>query len=303
MGLNASAVKILMEEALRRPFAGRLLSFGRQDIFITCDTLKELASAMKFPLDMSAPVTLSHKKDFADNGYISDTSLYKLLGFTEAVSSDASDYEDAAHVVDLNYTNIPESFVEGFDVILDGGTIEHVFHVPNVFLNIFRILRPGGRVIHFAPSSNHIDHGFYMFSPTLFWDFYHANAFEVNRCHLFMYTLNLYGGQWEVYDYRPGRLDHVSLGGLDDNLYGVICIATKTERSTGDVIPQQGKYADEVGLWKTNDPAALEAAATGAPPATGAPRPNISIRVLRRIFRRILPPDKKNIGLRIIDRY
>ena len=98
-----------------------------------------------------------------------------------------------------------------------------------------------------APSSNDFDHGFYMFSPTLFWDYYMANGYDVNVCQIFRYTTDLYAGLWDVSDYVPGALARVSLGGLDDALYGVLLIATKTERSTCDVIPQQGLYRD--GRW------------------------------------------------------
>ncbi len=49
-------------------------------------------------------------------------------------------------------------------------------------------------------------------------------------------------------DYEPGSFSNVSYGGLNNSIYGVICIATKTKESTGDVIPQQGLYNDIV--WK-----------------------------------------------------
>ena len=66
-------------------------------------------------------------------------------------------------------------------MIIDGGTMEHIFHIPNVLNNIYRMLRVGGRIIHISPSSNYVDHGFYSFSPTLFYDFYQTNKF-VKKC-------------------------------------------------------------------------------------------------------------------------
>lgn len=135
-------------------------------------------------------------------------------------------------------------------MIIDGGTIEHVFHIPNVLNNIYKMLRQGGRVIHLSPSSNHIDHGFYMFSPTLFGDFYTTNKFEINSFQLFRYTPLHHVEPWEISDYVPGCLDKVSFGGLDDGMYGICIIATKTKDSTGDIIPQQGSY---INIWKTTD--------------------------------------------------
>src|SRR5207249_3920994 len=98
-------------------------------------------------------------------------TFFKALGFSEVAAMDYSDFESARYIHDLNSSEPPEHLLENFDVIIDGGTIEHVFHIPNVLNSIHKMLRPHGRTIHMSPSSNHIDHGFYMFSPTLFWDF------------------------------------------------------------------------------------------------------------------------------------
>ena len=87
-----------------------------------------------------------------------------------------------------------------------------------------------------------------MFSPTFFWDYYMANGFDINVCQAYRYTTDWLTGLWEFSDYIPGHLTRISLGGLDDALYGVYVIATKTERSTCDVIPQQGMYKE--GRWK-----------------------------------------------------
>jgi SAM-dependent methyltransferase len=249
MGINTSAVKVFLHESRRRGLLGRLLTLGRQDVYLTADELRTtMAEFGKRPVQEIAP-SLSKKVTFAKSNFISDEYLFSALGFTECKALDASSYEEADFVFDLNRSDPPASLVDRWDTVFDGGTTEHVFHLPNALSNIFRFLRIGGRVIHIAPSSNHIDHGFYMFSPTLFWDYYKANNFEINVCQVFRYTQDLYAGAWQVCDYVPGGLTRVSMGGLDDALYGVILIATKTPNSTFDVIPQQGLYADN--LWQS----------------------------------------------------
>lgn len=241
MGISKAAVRILMRESKRRPLGGRLLTLGRQDIWISYETLMTLAAEVGVPLNRSGNVTLSHKTWFSERGYLSDDSLFRLLGFADCDSLDYSDYEGATHIFDLNSPNTPAPLANAFDVIVDGGTIEHVFHVPNALKNIFSMLRVGGRILHLAPSSNHIDHGFYMFSPMLFTDFYVANQFEIIVSQVFRYTQRHDVDPWEASNYTPGCLDPVSFGGLDDGLYGVILLATKTDQSTGDAIPQQGQ--------------------------------------------------------------
>ncbi|MBI3563089.1 MAG: hypothetical protein HY080_15375 [Gammaproteobacteria bacterium] len=249
MGINRSAVKVFLYEGQRRGLLGRLLTLGRQDVYITAEELRAtMAEFGKRPVQEIAH-SLSKKTSFAKSDFISDEYLFSALGFSECKALDASSYEDADYVFDLNRIDTPEALVDRWDTIFDGGTIEHVFHLPNALSNIFRLLRIGGRVVHIAPSSNHIDHGFYMFSPTFFWDYYNANNYEINVCQVFRYTQDLYAGAWQVCDYVPGSLTRVSMGKLDDALYGVILIATKTPNSTFDVIPQQGLYAEN--LWKS----------------------------------------------------
>jgi hypothetical protein len=248
MGINKSAVKVFLQESDRRPFSGRLLTLGKQDVYVTEPELKKIFAGYKRSLSVNGGLALSAKLDMAKSGFLSDMGLFSMLGFSQISSMDASLYEGADYVHDLNLLSPPEELQEACDCIFDGGTIEHVFHVPNALANIFTLLRVGGRIIHIAPSSNHIDHGFYMFSPTFFWDYYRANGYEINVCEVFRYTTDLYDGDWLVSDYVPGGLHRVSMGGLDDALYGVILIATKTEQTRCDVIPQQGMYSDD--LWK-----------------------------------------------------
>lgn len=248
MGINSSAVKVLVKESQARKFQGTILTLGKQDIFINESELIDIYKeySYEYPKEASGVVKLSRKPELAKSSLISDDFLFSTLGFDFIRSSDASDYEGADLIVDLNSNEIPEELNEKFDVIFDGGTFEHVFHIPNAFNNIFKMLKPGGRIIHIAPSSNHIDHGFYMFSPTLFWDYYNANKFDINTAQVFRYDVsNIYGGKWEISEYIPGSLVRVSLGGLDDGIYGVIIVATKNKSSTGDSIPQQGLYQNK----------------------------------------------------------
>jgi SAM-dependent methyltransferase len=246
MGINASAIRIFLRESEREGFGRNLLTLGRQDIFVTAAEMDGIFA--DFGRSVYVPTGTPHissKAGFAAGGFIPDEYLFSALGFKEFRSLDVSEYENADYRFDLNQPETPEHLRGSWDVIFDGGTIEHVFHLPNALANIFRMLKVGGRIIHIAPSSNHIDHGFYMFSPTLFWDYYCANFYEVNVCEVFCYRSDdVYGGKWAISDYVPGALTRVSHGGLDDGIYGIIMIATKTVETTCDAIPQQGLYSN-----------------------------------------------------------
>jgi len=254
MGINASAIRVFLIESERRRLKGSVLQLGRQDIFVKERECRRIFSEYGRDIETSrdTPI-LSQKPDLARDGFLSDEFLFSALGFSENKAMDASPYEGADYLLDMNVAETPEEHRERWDVIFDGGLVEHVFNVPNALAHIGRMLKVGGRIVHIQVSSNHIDHGFYMFSPTLFWDYYTANGYEINVCQVFRYHRDsMYDGKWAVSDYIPGGLSRVSMGGLDNGMYGIILIATKKPHSTFDVVPQQGKYANV--MWQGNVP-------------------------------------------------
>jgi hypothetical protein len=105
--------------------------------------------------------------------------FFQRIGFARMESLDISDFEGCTHLFDLNAEGVPERLRERFDYVYNGGTLEHVFHVPNALRNVFEMLKPGGFVTHGGPVNGWVDHGFYQFSPTLFLDYYFANGFEI----------------------------------------------------------------------------------------------------------------------------
>jgi hypothetical protein len=136
-----------------------------------------------------------------------------------------------------------------YDVVFDGGTIEHVFNLPQVLKNIHHLLKISGRIIHASPSHNHVDHGFFMFSPTFFNDYYTANLYNIKTFYLFKYS-SPQKSVWSVYEYKPGSIDAYSFGGFGKKMLGIWFIAKKTSASLDNIIPQQGGY---LHIWKNND--------------------------------------------------
>jgi hypothetical protein len=94
---------------------------------------------------------------------------------------DISDYEQATIVHDLNFPT-PANLHEKFDVVIDGGTLEHVFHVPVAMENCMKITKTGGHIVIITNTNNLVGHGFYQFSPELFYRIFSSeNGFEVKR--------------------------------------------------------------------------------------------------------------------------
>ncbi len=103
----------------------------------------------------------------------------ELLGAQRIESLDASGYEQATIIHDLN-TPVPSSMHGRFSCVIDGGTIEHVFNFPNAIRSCMEMLEPGGHYIGITPANNHLGHGFYQFSPELYYRVLGAeNGFEV----------------------------------------------------------------------------------------------------------------------------
>lgn len=246
MGILRGTARLLFEEHKRQPFEGSLLELGKMIVFLTPDEIDRWAREHGIELaDVEA--RLSHDPQVAAHGCIDDRTFFTKLGFDEVRSSDAVRWEGADLILDLNQPADPELH-ERFDVVFEGGTIQHVFDLPQVLRNIHAVLKPGGRVIHgILPSNNHVDLGFYMFSPTLFLDYYNANGWRIETFHFFDYIAYWTGAvmrttRFQVRDYKAGCLDPLSYGRIGNRQIGLFVVATKTDEATCDVAPQQGFY-------------------------------------------------------------
>ncbi|MFZ4984792.1 MAG: class I SAM-dependent methyltransferase [Blastocatellia bacterium] len=252
MGFVRGNVLTLLKEHKQRPFSGHCLCLGQADVYITYDTLVELARIARVALFEDVELSLSYKPELAMKNYISRETLFKSIGFDYVSALDYSKFEKAEYVFDLNSPEVPDTLKNKFDTVIDHGTIEHVFHIPNVFNNIFQMLKCDGRVVHTSPSSNYLDHGFYMFSPTLFNDYYSQNNWDIHNIQI----MSGYPQRQEYEhpffaDYIPGMFDQLGNGGLDDKAYVTHCIAQKTEKSSSTIIPQQGHYS-RISNWDTD---------------------------------------------------
>ncbi|MCX5805039.1 MAG: class I SAM-dependent methyltransferase [Proteobacteria bacterium] len=232
MGIARAVIKLLMREGKRENYFGNLLTMGRQDVYATSRNLKKWASEMDFQLKRDIDISMK--------GLITDNDLFLSLGFESIGSMDYNDYEQCTIIHDLN-KDVPNELHNKYDLILDSGTSEHIFNFPKVLENYNKMLKVGGRIIHGLPSSNHVDHGFYMFSPTVFYDYYLANKWDVIESVFFKYYRQHDTKLWKIYKYTPGCLDDFSFGGLK-GMYGIFFIFRKTINSTFNAAVQQGSY-------------------------------------------------------------
>ncbi len=69
--------------------------------------------------------------------------------------------------------------------MIDAGTVEHVFNVPEALRTAMSLVAQGGHLVLMAPCNNNPGHGFYQFTPELvFRSLSASNGFAVVRCLL-----------------------------------------------------------------------------------------------------------------------
>lgn len=157
---------------------GKVLSLGRVNNLLTKDDFLNLN------IDIS-------KDNYADN------ILKKNFRFESLECLDFSSFEGAEIIHDLNFPI--NSNDKQYDTILDFGTSEHVFNVTQCLFNIIKLTKINGSIIHCLPANNNCGHGFWQFSPELFFNLYREkNGFSNTEVFLinlhdqtFWYEVNI----------------------------------------------------------------------------------------------------------------
>lgn len=108
-------------------------------------------------------------------------TLFQSLGARVIDSIDASDYEGASIIHDLNKP-VPSEWHGRYSVVFDGGTLEHIFDVPCALRSCMEMIAPGGHFVSATGAHGFMGHGFYQFSPELYFRvFSPENGFRVER--------------------------------------------------------------------------------------------------------------------------
>ncbi len=241
MGLPKSAINLLIATAKQQPFSGVVATLGRQHVYASAAEVTQLAKLAGVPL-VASELSLHRHPELQQRGYVSDDSLLAMLGFSSSQRIDHSDYEQAEVQFDLNSSTTPAELTQQYDAIIDSGTIEHVFDLPNALRHCLRMLKPNGRMIHLTPTSNCVNHGFYSISPTLYDDFYRANGCTVETLYLCRMPQRFERQPWQVYDCSHSDRNWLPLGRLDGSIYFTYCVARKASTLTSLVNPQQAFY-------------------------------------------------------------
>jgi len=260
MGLLRRNLYLLALEHKKHPIKGDVLTLGQQSIHATLAEAKVLFEKEGIVLK-DLPQNFNTKNNIPDwektdySNYANCQTILALLGAQRVYVADISKYENPDIIMDLN-TPVGQELYNRFDIILDIGTLEHIFNIPQALKNMKLMLKPGGSVILGYPCSNFINHGFYHICPTLLYDYFSANGFDNFSCFIINGSNLIYEKKAKIYQCKQQAMtDDLTLPskvGVD-----VMFFATKSLKSHDlpEKIPTQTAYTSSAYWQKGSSPA------------------------------------------------
>jgi hypothetical protein len=221
MGIDVHTLKLIMFASKGRPL-GRTATIGRMGLHVP----KEKLGQLNFGTDYGP-----YCEDF----------LKAEFGAINVDSFDKSEYEQATHIADLNE---PLTIEPSYDTIIDGGTLEHIFNVPQALESVSKMCALGGQILHVLPANNLCGHGFWQFSPDLFLSLY-SNANGYDETQVFLADVSNEQEWYEVRKPQNGeRVEVVSSSS--------VFVLVKTKR-TGTFSHKDVQQSDYRYVWDGNE--------------------------------------------------
>lgn len=194
MGFNSWTTHVLLASNKEKPFkSGSAFALGgRQSVFLKPAQIEELAIryggghskeslAELFNSEYIDHDTLRTRESVSDAAYIKS-----LIGL-ETFSFDATDYENATQILDLNKPFDSQLYPENlnkYDGLFDGGCLDNVWNPAQSQMNLCSLLDKGGRIMNWVAASNWPG-AFCMISCEWLLSFYAINNFRNIRVYWF----------------------------------------------------------------------------------------------------------------------
>lgn len=179
MGINVNSLRFLLSMRLSGVDFSKTATIGRQGLHMSFEQLERV-----FIGEFSLDVTRKRLRTIYSSGFAEE--LFSELGARKVESFDYSEYEAATHTHDFNRP-ISDEYKGGYTVVFDGGSLEHVFNFPIAIKNCMEMVSVGGAFLASTPTNNYSGHGFYQFSPELYYRVLSpSNGFRVDNmfCHM-----------------------------------------------------------------------------------------------------------------------
>lgn len=165
MGIEIQGLNLFRFAKSKQAF-GRVATIGRQELFVPKDKLKILFNLNKYP----------------KYRIYCEELLIRHFAATVVESFDNSDFEHATHIADMNK---PLAVQNRYDTVIDCGSLEHIYNIPQALMNVSELCSVDGQILHVLPANNYCGHGFWQFSPELFFALYsEANGYKETEVFL-----------------------------------------------------------------------------------------------------------------------
>jgi len=216
----------LLRFAAKQAHFGRVATIGRQELGLD---RKEVCSLI------GVETGYKHEK-------YCDSLLLRHFHATCVDSWDYSDYEGASHIADMNKPL--NERLSAYDTVIDGGSLEHVYNAPQALLNVSELCRDGGQILHILPGNNFCGHGFWQFSPELFFSLYcQSNGYADTR--IFLASEYRTDTWYEVMKPEHGQRANV----ISFTPTFVLCRTVKARKCCHDSVQQ----SDYLHIWQQSE--------------------------------------------------
>lgn len=215
MAINASELKIiyeLIQNLKTKNAVVKVLSLGYPDLLVTKQHIEKIcgvnANELKVRPD-SELVAMSDKKEVLKDCIFDSVDLFRTLG-VEFKIFDFYPWTGDETTLDLN-EQLQDEYFDMFHLIIDPGTLEHIFNIAQGIKNLCQMLKVGGYIYHQNPMC-FVNHGFYSISPAFYYDFYNKNGFKILHFNRFGRSLDDWGLEPEFievqHDYPITDISH-----------------------------------------------------------------------------------------------
>jgi hypothetical protein len=260
VGLDPNSLRLVLSSAQMGVDFTRTLMVGRQRLNLGASEFYD--ALCEFGYGVTRPESdrmYSGAERYADD-------FLRYLGASTVEALDNSSYQGATVIHDLN-----EPLVVGsrdlYTAVLDCGTLEHVFNVPVALRNCLELVAPGGHYIAVVPANNFLGHGFYQFSPELFFRVLTPqNQFQIRACVLFTDDTI---GKW--YDVSDPNVVHTRVTLCNTQPTFIAVVAQRI--GEGAVMERMSQQSDYERAWE------VSAAAPTPPVLKTVPEPRFGLLV------------------------
>jgi len=236
MGIDLVSLEAILFSNKYIKNKNKMTTLGRQQLHVNTETINNFLKKYNLNIINSCDCKI---EDFCEKFF------QIALQFGNVDSIDNSSYENASIIHNMNK---PFNVKNKYNYIYDGGTIEHIFNIPQVLENIISLLEIDGIYCSVTCNNNFSGHGMYQFSPELFLSSFNEK-YGMKIVSLYLARNHTPFEEWiDVNSYNGYR--NLSKINTTDEIY-IIVIAKKISddrKSLVDDPPNQYNY-EEID-WK-----------------------------------------------------